>query len=94
MLSIARALLGKPTLLLLDEPLEGLAPVICDLLMQTLSGLAMTVVLVEQQTDRALEFADTVVMLDRGRVVHQGPAAAARDDHALIERYLGVALAA
>lgn len=94
MLSIARALLGRPTLLLLDEPLEGLAPVICDQLMQTLSQLSMSVILVEQQVDRALEFADEVVLLDRGRVVHRGPAAGARADQALLERHLGVTLAA
>lgn len=94
MLSVARALLGQPSVLLLDEPLEGLAPVICDQLMEALSHLDMTVILVEQQVDRALDFADTVVMLDRGQVVHMGPAAEARDDHALMERHLGVALAA
>lgn len=92
MLSVARALLGRPTALLLDEPLEGLAPVICDQLMQALSQLSMTVILVEQQVDRALDFADEVVMLDRGRVVHRGPAAEAKNDHALMERHLGVSL--
>lgn len=94
MLSVARALLGKPTVLLLDEPLEGLAPVICDMLMAALSKLDMTILLVEQQVDRALEFADRVVFLDRGRVVHAGPAAQAKADAALLERHLGVALAA
>lgn len=94
MLSVARALLGQPIVLLLDEPLEGLAPVICDLLMNALSKLDMTVILVEQQIDRALEFADSVVFLDRGRVVHAGPAQHAADDAALLERHLGVALAA
>ena len=93
MLSVARALLGQPTVLLLDEPLEGLAPVICDQLMASLSQLAMTIILVEQQVDRALEFAEEVVMLDRGRIVHQGDAASARSDQALLERHLGVALA-
>ncbi|SMH34584.1 ABC transporter ATP-binding protein [Azospirillum agricola] len=94
MLSVARALLGRPTALLLDEPLEGLAPVICDQLMAALSQLDMTVVLVEQQVDRALDFADSVVFLDRGRVVHAGPAHQAKADHELLERHLGVALAA
>ena len=93
MLSVARALLGRPTVLLLDEPLEGLAPVICDALMEALSRLSMTVILVEQQVDRALDFADEVAILDRGRVVHRGPAAEAKADHALLERHLGVALA-
>ncbi|AWK89918.1 ABC transporter ATP-binding protein [Azospirillum thermophilum] len=93
MLSVARALLGQPSVLLLDEPLEGLAPVICDQLMAALSRLSMTIILVEQQVDRALDFAERIVFLDRGRVVHDGPAAAARDDQALLERHLGVALA-
>ena len=65
-----------------------------NLKMADLSHLDMTLILVEQQVDRALDFADTVVMLDRGQVVHMGPAAEARDDHALMERHLGVALAA
>ncbi|MBP2297690.1 ABC transporter ATP-binding protein [Azospirillum picis] len=93
MLSVARALLGRPTALLLDEPLEGLAPVVCDTLMAALSRLEMTVLLVEQQVDRALDFADRVVFLDRGRVVHSGPAGTAKADAALLERHLGVALA-
>ncbi|NYZ17477.1 ABC transporter ATP-binding protein [Azospirillum sp. RWY-5-1] len=94
MLSVARALLGRPTVLLLDEPLEGLAPVICDQLMQALSRLAVTMILVEQQVDRALDFADRVLLLDRGQVVHEGASADLRGDHALMERHLGVALAA
>jgi ABC-type branched-subunit amino acid transport system ATPase component len=62
MLSTARTILGKPTVLLLDEPLEGLAPVICDELMAAFSQLAssgeMTIVLVEQRIQSALDFAD------------------------------------
>ncbi len=91
MLSVARALLGRPSVLLLDEPLEGLAPVVCDTLMAALERLEMTVVLVEQQVDRALDVVQEVILLDRGRVVHRGPAAALRGDHALMERHLGVA---
>ncbi|NUB24061.1 ABC transporter ATP-binding protein [Azospirillum brasilense] len=93
MLSVARALLGRPTVLLLDEPLEGLAPVICDQLMHALAQLTITLILVEQQVDRALDFAQSAVILERGRVVHEGAAADLRDDHALMERHLGVALA-
>lgn len=93
MLSVARALLGQPTVLLLDEPLEGLAPVICDQLMQALAQLAVTMLLVEQQVDRALDFAHEVVILDRGQRVYDGSAAELRNDHALMERHLGVALA-
>ena len=94
MLSTARTLLGRPSVLLLDEPLEGLAPVICDQLMQALAQLTVTLILVEQQVDRALDFAQGVVILERGQVVHEGAAADLRDDHALMERHLGVALAA
>uniref|UniRef100_UPI0034E93E46 ATP-binding cassette domain-containing protein n=1 Tax=Enterococcus faecium TaxID=1352 RepID=UPI0034E93E46 len=79
MLSIARAILGEPTVLLLDEPLEGLAPVICDSLMAALTALcaqrAVTMILVEQQIQRALDFAENAVVLDRGRLVWQGRSA-------------------
>ncbi|MFT0878625.1 ABC transporter ATP-binding protein [Rhodopseudomonas sp. G2_2311] len=96
MLSLARTLLGKPTVLLLDEPLEGLAPVICDQLMETIVGLAqsgeMTVVLVEQQIERALDFADDVLVVERGRIVWRGQAAEFRADRELADRLLGVGI--
>jgi len=96
MLSMARTLLGKPSVLLLDEPLEGLAPVICDELMTMISGLAgsgeVTIVLVEQQIERALEFADRVLVLERGRQAWQGSSADLRSDRALVERLLGVGI--
>ncbi len=94
MLSMARTLLGEPSLLLLDEPLEGLAPVICDELMNSLHSLSadrsITTILVEQQIDRALNFAEMAIVIEHGSIVWSGTAAAIREDASLIDRYLGV----
>ena len=94
MLSTARAILGRPTVLLLDEPLEGLAPVICDELMAAFTALAsrgdMTILLVEQRLEAALDFADRVLILERGRVVWTGTSDQLRADDSLIEHYIGV----
>lgn len=96
MLAMARTLLGKPSILLLDEPLEGLAPVICDQLMETISTLAtsgtMTIVLVEQQIERALNFADRVMVVERGRSVWEGASAELKSDRPLVNRLLGVGI--
>ncbi len=96
MLSMARTLLGKPSILLLDEPLEGLAPVICDQLMETISRLAtsgdMTIILVEQQIERALNFADRVMVVERGRAVWEGASDELKSDRALVNRLLGVGI--
>ncbi|HXR85907.1 MAG TPA: ABC transporter ATP-binding protein [Stellaceae bacterium] len=76
MLSIGRALMGNPSLLLMDEPLEGLAPVIVDTVLQGLERLKreddLALLLVEQHARIALEFAERALVLDRGRIVHQG----------------------
>jgi branched-chain amino acid transport system ATP-binding protein len=96
MLSMARTLLGKPAILLLDEPLEGLAPVICDELMALLAGLAatneVTIILVEQQIERALDFADSVIVMERGRTSWSGAPKALTGDRALVDRLVGVGI--
>ncbi len=84
MLSIARALMGNPSLLLMDEPLEGLAPVIVDTLMVAFERLRgedkLAIVLVEQHARLALEFAGQAAVLDRGRIVYDGPSRTLIDD--------------
>jgi branched-chain amino acid transport system ATP-binding protein len=94
MLSTARSILGQPGVLLLDEPLEGLAPVICEELMLALSRLAesraMTIVLVEQRIQSALDFADRVIVLERGRLAWEGAATELSADRNVVDRLLGV----
>jgi len=94
MLSLARTLLGRPNILLLDEPLEGLAPVICDQIMATVSTLArsgeMTIILVEQQIERALDFAEQAIVIERGRAVWRGAPADLLAEHGLVDDLLGV----
>lgn len=94
MLSVARTLLGQPGALLLDEPLEGLAPAVCDELMASLHGLAangnMTIILVEQQIERALDFAGYAFILERGCLVWDGSPDELRSNRGIVERHLGV----
>uniref|UniRef100_A0A2A3JY35 ABC transporter ATP-binding protein n=1 Tax=Alloyangia mangrovi TaxID=1779329 RepID=A0A2A3JY35_9RHOB len=98
MLSIARTLMTRPDVLLLDEPLEGLAPVICEQLMAVFEELAKdgsrAVVLVEQHAEAALAFATRAVLMANGTIVHEGPAAALRRDAELLHRHVGVAMSA
>ena len=79
MLAIGRALMGNPALLLMDEPLEGLAPIIVESLLRTLARLireeSLTVVLVEQHAKLALEVTQDALVLNRGRVSYLGPSA-------------------
>ncbi len=94
MLSIGRALMGDPRLLLMDEPLEGLAPVIVEALLTAMRRLraetGLTILLVEQHARRALDFADSAVILDRGKIVYDGASAALRDDAERLAALVGV----
>ncbi len=92
MLAIGRALMAEPKLLLIDELSLGLMPKMVDLCFDALAQLrqhGLTVVLVEQNTTRALEIADTICVLASGSLVFSGPAAAAMDNASLFETYLG-----
>lgn len=95
MLSVARALLGQPSLLL-DEPLEGLAPLIRLELLQAFHNLSeqtgIAVVIVEQQVDEALGYAERALILDHGAVVHSGSASTLLDDSQTLERWVGMAV--
>jgi len=94
MLSIARTLMGGPKLLMLDEPLEGLAPVICDMLMGVFEQLASdgkhTIVLVEQHAELALEFSDKMLILDNGAIVFHGDTSEVRKNPSILERHVGL----
>jgi branched-chain amino acid transport system ATP-binding protein len=92
MLAVARALLGNPALLLLDEPSMGLAPVLVDLIFETIERIreqGTTVLLVEQNALAALEIADYAYVLESGRLNTEGPAAELLDDPSLTAAYLG-----
>ena len=92
MLAIARALMGRPTLLLLDEPSLGLAPKLVAELMATLAELhreGLSMLLVEQNAAAALAIADRAVVLESGSVRLEGAAAELREDRQLQESYLG-----
>ncbi len=93
MLTIARALVGNPGLLLLDEPSEGLAPLVVALLRQKIAELkaeGLTILLAEQGVAFSLALADRVYVLEKGTVRHAGPAAELRDDPALLDRLLAL----
>ena len=93
MLAIGRALMGNPRVLLMDEPSEGLAPLIVAEVGRTLLRLkreGQSILLVEQNIKLALDLADEVVILNTGRVAFSGSAAQVRNDQALITQHLGV----
>ena len=92
MLAVGRALLGKPKLLLLDEPSMGLAPVLVDLIFHTIQEIrdqGITVLLVEQNALAALEIADYAYVLESGNLVLQSPAARLLEDDSVTRAYLG-----
>ena len=93
MLAIARALIRDPKIVLLDEPFEGLAPVIVRDLVKACRDLAdagQTIVLVEQNLAATLALANRVYILSNGHIAHEGPAQEIKADPDLLQRYLGV----
>jgi branched-chain amino acid transport system ATP-binding protein len=94
MLAIGRALMGNPSVLLMDEPLEGLAPVIVEAVLSGLQRLKreddLAILLVEQHARIALEFAEQAILLDRGRIVHAGPSRALLDAPEQLAALMGV----
>ncbi len=93
MVSIARALLGSPGLLLFDEPSQGLAPKIVQDVMKTIGRLkqeGISVLVVEQNATSALAVSDRAYVMDLGRIVHEGPARALLEDATLRTKLLGI----
>ena len=93
MLAIARGLLSKPRLLMLDEPSMGVAPILKDFIFETLRQIRdreqLTLLIVEQDADIALGIADTGYVIETGRIVMQGPAAELADNEDVRRAYLG-----
>ena len=97
MLATGRALMGKPRLLMLDEPSLGLAPLIVREIFHTIAALresGVSILLVEQNARAALQIADHGYLLENGSVVLSGPSAELRADQRIVETYLGVSAAA
>ena len=98
MLAIGRALTLNPKVLLLDEPTEGLAPIIVEELLKAIGTITraggICSIIVEQNAQKILGLADRVVILERGTIVHDAPSAALKANPSILERHLGVAGAA
>jgi branched-chain amino acid transport system ATP-binding protein len=97
MLAIARALMTNPQLLLLDEPLEGLAPIVIEELAAAIRRMTSegsnAFILVEQHADIALSLTQNAIVIERGRIVHSGASAQLLADHATLDRLVGLRLA-
>ena len=95
MLAVGRALVLNPKLLLLDEPLEGLAPIIVEELLKAIRRITrdegLSAIIVEQHPQAVLAISDSAVVLDRGTIVHSGTARELREQPELLDRLLGVA---
>ena len=93
MLSIARALMAEPKMILLDEPSEGIMPVLVDEMFELFARMkqqGLTILLVEQNVARALSISDRAYILDQGEVVHQGEASALLADEEIQNKYCAV----
>lgn len=94
MLAIARALLGNPGVLLMDEPFEGLAPIVVEHLVHSIRRIvemgSMALLLVEQRVDIALELSHRCLVMDRGRIVHEGESASMSRDEAGMAALMGL----
>jgi branched-chain amino acid transport system ATP-binding protein len=94
MLAVARALVLNPRIMLLDEPLEGLAPILIDELLIALRKIireeGLSAILVEQNARKSLGVTDLAIIIERGSIVYEGDSAALKADRSLLERYVGV----